>query len=369
MPVHKGTPGPKFPPTVTTLAATNFNQNRCTFGATVNPRNTNTSVMFHWGTSPTLASFNVSSYGNMTGNTDQNIYLNITGLTPGTTYYYRVFAMSNVDNATGNIVSFTTWSLKTYMNTTAGSYSLAIPSITPFGGSAIAPTIYEMMMFGGGGSAAYSGGGGGGYRLFSSHTSSVAANTQNITFTIGAGGTNPSTVTPAPAGGASTLTIGSTTWTAGGGGGGRWLTDGAGAAGSGDNPSYAGGNGYYGYTYISGYNQYCCSADKNGTCLAYCDNLNSPIYTTDYSRFAGGGGGGTGGAGTNATYPDGGGNGGAGSGAYGLRGGNGGRGGGTASFGSDGSLPAGSGPTCGKGGSGWWGSGTAGGVTFKYYGP
>jgi hypothetical protein len=289
--------------------------------------------------------------------------------------------------------SFTTWSLKTYLNTTAGSYTISVPSITPTGGAAIAPTIYEMLIYGGGGGANYSGGGGGGYRLASTKLSSDAG-TQNISGTIGAGGAGGNGGGGAgggTAGGATTLVVGNTTYTANGGGVADWLTRG-GASGAGDNPSRLGGTGNYGYTYISGYNQMivgynqwtdpscgCCVVDKFGICSVYCtcnnpnspiygNNPNSPIYSTDYSRYAGGGGGGTDSAGTNATYPDGGGNGGNGGGAYGLNGGNGGRGAGTASNGSNGTVVAG-GVAVGRGGEGNFGAGVAGGVTFKYYGP
>lgn len=364
MPIKKGTFASSIGelPTVTTNAVSNFNQNQATFNATVSANNLSTVVYFDYSTSSVFSSFTTVTATTVTGQ-NQSISSTVTGLANGTLYYVRCRAVNGVGTTTGNTVSFTTWSLKTYLNTTAGAYSVSVPSI-----SGVAPTIYEMLTYGGGGAAAYGGGGGGGYRIASSHTSSVAG-TQNITGTVGAGGTNPSNAIPAPAGGNSTVTFGGTTWTAGGGGGGGWLTDRAGSVGSGNNPAYIGGVGYYGYTYISGYNQYCCGGfDKNGNCLGFCPDYNSPIYTTDYSRYAGGGGAGTDQNGFDATYPDVGGQGGQGGGAYGLNGGNGGGGGGTAGAGANGSVVAG-GVAVGRGGQGWWGSGTAGGVTFKYYGP
>lgn len=368
MPIHRGMPSAvALPPVVTTSAVQEFNQDRASFVCYASANSYLTTVSFQYNTTNNWSSYSTVSAGTTLGQ-NQLMYFNTTGLSVGTTYYVRAVAQSSIGAVIGSVVSFTTWSLKSYTLLSPVSWSLSIPSITPIGGSAIAPTIYEMLMYGGGGAAAYSGGGGGGYRIFSSHTSSVTGS-QTISGSVGAGGTNPSTQTPAPAGGNSTLTIGATTWTAGGGAGGRWLTDGAGAVGSGDNPAYGGGNGYYGYTYISGYNNYCCATDKFGNCTAYCPDYNSPIYTTDYNRYSGGGGGGTDSGGGNASYPDVGGTGGAGGGAYGLRGGNGGGGGGTAGAGSNGSLPGGSGPVVGTGGQGWWGSGVAGGITFKYYGP
>lgn len=361
MPFSHGATNPKFAPTATVSSVTNFNQSQGTFNGVVSGNKYQTTVYFDYSTSSTFSSYS-SVMSGVTSNQSVTFNSIVAGLTPATVYYVRIRAINIIGTTVTAPVSFTTWSLKTYLNTTAGSYSVSIPSIP-----GVAPTLYEMLIYGGGGAAAYSGGGGGGYRLFSSHTSSVQG-TQNISVVIGAGGTNPTNATPAPAGGASSLTIGSSSWVAGGGGGGRWLTDGAGAVGSGNNPAYGGGNGYYGYVYVCGYNNYICGYDKSGN-PQYCQDPNSPIYCTDYNRYSGGGGAGTDGGGGNAGYPDVGGNGGAGGGAYGLRGGNGGRGGGTASFGAMGSVPAGSGPVVGTGGAGWWGAGVAGGITFKYYGP
>jgi len=365
-------------PTILLGSVTNFNQDRATFNAIVSAEYQSTTVKFQYNTTNNFASYTeVTATGSPVTAQSSVVYYNVTGLSVNTTYYVRAVISNSIGTVTTASTSFTTWSLKTYLNTTAGSYTVNVPSITPTGGSAIAPTIYEMLIYGGGGGANYSGGGGGGYRLASTKLSSDTG-TQNISGTIGAGGAGGNGGAGAGGGGnggATTLVVGNTTYTAGGGGVANWLSNG-GAAGSGDNPSYAGGTGNYGYTYISGYNQWidpscgCCSVDKLGNCILYCtcNNPNSPIYSTDYSRYAGGGGGGINSAGTNATYPDGGGNGGNGGGLYGLNGGNGGRGGGTASNGSNGSVTAG-GVVVARGGEGWFGAGLAGGVTFKYYGP
>lgn len=375
-------------PIPTVNATTQFNQNRATLNATVDGQGlpTQVSVQVSNNSGSTWTSLETMVGSPVTASA--SLYRNITGLSSAVSYIVRVSATNakgtvTAQNSTGN---FTTWGLKTYLNTTAGAWSVTVPSITPTGGSAIAPTIYEILIYGGGGGANYSGGGGGGYRWESQRTSSVAGS-QTVSGVVGAGGAGGNGgggAGGATAGGASTFVIGNTTYTAGGGGAANWLTKG-GAVGSGDNPAFQGGNGNYGYTYISGYNQYvcgynqyCCQADKNGNCTQYCpdynspiycNDYNSPIYSTDYSRYAGGGGGGTDAAGASAGYPDAGGNGGAGGGAYGLKGGNGGRGGGTASFGSNGSVAAGGGPTVGTGGAGWFGAGVAGGVVFSYFGP
>jgi hypothetical protein len=402
-------------PDVSTGAVQEFNQDRSSFVSTVSANLYLTTVSFQYNTTNNFASYTTVSAGTTIGQS-QTMYVNVTGLSAGTTYYVRAVGLSAIGTVIGSVVSFTTWSLKTYLKSTAGVYSVSVPSITPLGGTAIAPTIFEMLIYGAGGGANYSGGGSGGYRLDASELSTVTG-TQNVTGTVGTGGSGGNGGAGAgagTAGGATTLTIGSITYTANGGGVANWLTNG-GASGAGDNPSRPGGTGNYGYTYftgtyvqvITGYNQMivgyqqvlvgyvqvCTAYGKNGECLStgndynqpiyangdpiygnnpnspiYGNDTNQPIYATDFNRYAGGGGGGTDSAGTNATYPDGGGNGGTGGGAYGLNGGNGGRGGGTATNGSNGSVVAG-GVVVGTGGAGNFGAGVSGGATFKYYGP
>lgn len=382
-----------FVPTVTISPTTNFNQDRATFNVSVNPNNATTSVKFQYSTNGTTWTDGATITG-ITG--PQNVYSNQTGLSVGTLYYVRAVATNSEGTTTSTSTSFTTWSLKTYLNTTAGNFSVSIPSITPTGESAIAPTIYEMLIYGGGGGANYAGGGGGGYRIAASKLSSTGG-TQTISGTIGAGGSGGNGgggTGGAGSGGSSTLTIGNTTYTATGGGAGAHPgsvgapSGTGGASGSGDNPSRGGGGNSYGYYYFTGnyvqvvvgYNQGISGYDKNGNPQYYTD-YNSPIYGPDYNQpiyawsasyYAGGGGGGTdavgGGATGHGSASHGGGAGGAGGGAYGLRGGNGGGGGGTQAFGGNGST-SGSGPIVGTGGQGWFGAGIAGGVTFKYYGP
>ena len=378
MPIKKGTFASSIAevPTVTTNAVTNFNQNQATVNGVVSANNLLTTYYFDYSTDPTFTSY-MGTLGVTTSSQNLTVSANITGLSVGTLHYVRLRAVNAIGTTIGSTVSFTTWSLKTYTNTTSGSYSVEIPSI-----SGVAPTIYEMLLYGAGGGANYAGGGGGGYRLFSSHTSSTTG-TQNISGSVGAGGTGGNGgggTGGATTGGSTTLTIGSTTWTGGGGTAGEHPgANGApsgrgGTVGSGTNGNNLGGTNAYGYYYFTGtYVQYCCATDKYGFCTQLCNDTNQPIYAWDAAYYAGGGGGGTDGAGGNATghttNSQVGGTGGAGGGAYGLRGGNGGGGRGTQGVGANGSVPAGSGSIVGTGGQGWYGAGVAGGITFKYYGP
>ena len=376
MPIKKGTFASSIAevPTVTTNAVTNFNQNQATFNAFVSANGLPTTIYFDFSTSSIFSTFTVVLHGTVTE--PSSCSTTRTGLANGTLYYVRCRAVNAIGTTIGSTVSFTTWSLKTYTNTTSGSYSVEIPSI-----SGVAPTIYEMLLYGAGGGANYGGGGGGGYRLFSSHTSSTSG-TQNISGSVGAGGAagnGGGGVGTATTGGSTTLTIGSTTWTGGGGTAGEHPgansapTGRGGTVGSGTNGNNLGGTNAYGYYYFTGtYVQYCCATDKFGFCTQYCNDTNQPIYAWDAGYYACGGGGGTDSAGGNATghttNSQVGGNGGTGGGAYGLRGGNGGGGYGTQGNGSAGGFSVGSGTIVGSGGS-QFAAGSAGGITFKYYGP
>jgi len=95
------------PPTATTDPATNINSNSATLNATVNPHYFNTTVKFEWGLD--------TSYPNTTdsvligsGGTDVAVPSGITGLSPNTTYHYRVVATNAYGTANGNDEIFTT---------------------------------------------------------------------------------------------------------------------------------------------------------------------------------------------------------------------------------------------------------------------
>jgi phosphodiesterase/alkaline phosphatase D-like protein len=97
------------PPTATTNAASNVTSNSATLNGTVNPNGLATTVYFQWGTS--------TSYGNTTpsqsigsGTSNVNVSANLSGLSPNTTYHYRVVAYNSAGTRYGSNVSFTTTS-------------------------------------------------------------------------------------------------------------------------------------------------------------------------------------------------------------------------------------------------------------------
>lgn len=335
-------------PTVSLLAANNFNESRATLNATVSGNFYPTTVKFQYNTTNNFSSFTEVNAAT-TPATGQSIssYANITGLSANTTYYFRCVVTNAIGTATSSSLSFVTWNLKTYANGTPGSYSLTLPTVTPTGSSAVMPSIYNVFMFGGGGGGGANGGGGGGagYRLVSSRAFSSTSNTV-LSMSIGSGGG------PNSAGGSTTISAANfTSITAGGGGGGAsppasgysgavYGLNNGGGLGSGDT-SHAAGTGAAFYNTKSG----------------------------ELSQWGGGGGAGIGGAGgggfdTSYATASGGGNGGAGGSAYGYNGGTGGGGAGSFTSGSQGS-PQG----YGSGGGGGASTGSGGLIYFQYYGP
>src|SRR5690348_4410048 len=94
-------------PTVTTSAATGVTGSGATLNGSVNPNGQQTSYAFQWG--PT------AGYGHETaltsagsGNGTSSVSATLSGLASGTTYHFRIIAISGAGTSVGADQSFTT---------------------------------------------------------------------------------------------------------------------------------------------------------------------------------------------------------------------------------------------------------------------
>jgi len=106
------TPATVVPPTTTTTAATNVAETTATINGIGTSNGASSTLTFTWGTSSTLAAGNTAvtpSQSPLAPNaTNTSASANLTGLTGGTTYYFRI-AISNANGTvSGSILSFTT---------------------------------------------------------------------------------------------------------------------------------------------------------------------------------------------------------------------------------------------------------------------
>ncbi|MFH0888178.1 MAG: fibronectin type III domain-containing protein [Planctomycetota bacterium] len=101
------TPPVTSQPSATTLPAGDITLDSATFNGLVNPNGLSTSASFQWGTS--------AGYGNLTpsqsignGNSNLNVFASLSGLTSGTTYYFRLRASNSKGTTYSSGLSFTT---------------------------------------------------------------------------------------------------------------------------------------------------------------------------------------------------------------------------------------------------------------------
>jgi len=95
-------------PTATTMAATNKTATGATLNATVNANMVSTAVTFEYGTTSSYGQTINASPSPVTGNAITNVSANLTGLTAGTTYHFRVKAVNSVGTTYGSDMTFTT---------------------------------------------------------------------------------------------------------------------------------------------------------------------------------------------------------------------------------------------------------------------
>lgn len=116
---------------LTTTAATSITSTTATSGATsVNGFTSITSVGVCWNTSSSPTTSNNKTIDILTGNSFTS---NLTGLTPGTTYYVRSYIVSNGTTYYGNEINFTALSTFPTVTTTQSITSITSTSATVSG--------------------------------------------------------------------------------------------------------------------------------------------------------------------------------------------------------------------------------------------
>ena len=95
-------------PVATTVAAVNLGDTTATINGRVNPGGASTTVKFCWGTSSSLSGCTLSDTITVLSASAglTSVSLNLSGLTPGTQYYYRVQGTNSQGTTQGSILSF-----------------------------------------------------------------------------------------------------------------------------------------------------------------------------------------------------------------------------------------------------------------------
>jgi phosphodiesterase/alkaline phosphatase D-like protein len=132
---------PGAAPSVNTLTATGVGTTVATLNGSVNPNGLATDAWFEWGTSPGLATFSKSPLQALgAGTSPGSVTTTLSGLSSGTTYYYRVAAANSTGPANGSIASCTTATPGSFgvVSTTPANQATDVPR-----GSAITVTFSE----------------------------------------------------------------------------------------------------------------------------------------------------------------------------------------------------------------------------------
>jgi hypothetical protein len=95
-------------PTVTTLAASNITLVGAQLNGTVNANYLSTVVTFEYGTTTSYGSSITATQSPLAGGSNTNVYGNLSGLTSGTTYHYRIKAVNSLGTTYSSDISFTT---------------------------------------------------------------------------------------------------------------------------------------------------------------------------------------------------------------------------------------------------------------------
>ncbi|HEX4085853.1 MAG TPA: hypothetical protein VHY22_13150 [Chthoniobacteraceae bacterium] len=118
-------------PVVTTGTATSVTGSSAVLNATVNPNGDDATVYFEYGTSSNSLGFSSSSTIVPLAITGTGVSIPLTGLSPGDTYYYAVYASNSTGPATGGTLSFRT----------QGEASPTAPTVSTDAASGVGTTV------------------------------------------------------------------------------------------------------------------------------------------------------------------------------------------------------------------------------------
>ena len=97
-----------IPPTATTSAASSVTSTGATLNGSINANSASTAVTFEYGTTVSYGTSITADQSPVTGSSATSVSKAITGLTPNTTYHYRVVGVSANGTTNGSDQSFTT---------------------------------------------------------------------------------------------------------------------------------------------------------------------------------------------------------------------------------------------------------------------
>ena len=95
-------------PSVTTSAATNVTSSGATLNGTVNANNASTTVTFEYGADTSYGTTVTAAESPVTGTTDTAVSYVLGGLSPNTTYHFRVVGQNSAGTTNGSDQTFTT---------------------------------------------------------------------------------------------------------------------------------------------------------------------------------------------------------------------------------------------------------------------
>ena len=137
------TPNAAVSPTATTDPASNIQETTATLNGTGTSNGASSTISFTWGTSSTLSSGTTTTAATQSplsaGASASPVTLNLTGLTGGTTYYFRVAITNTNGSANGVIRSFTTpvATTTTTSTTTTTTVASSPTSTTPVSSNSV----------------------------------------------------------------------------------------------------------------------------------------------------------------------------------------------------------------------------------------